>query len=77
MILRIQQAIARANEAGNKILKKDIAAKLWPESSPESQQVNMTMLLNGKKAKIDPEWVITICKMTGCSADFLLGLSND
>ena len=77
MTLQIEQAIARAKEQGKKVFRKEIAARLWPGSSPASQQVNMTALTSGKKAKIDPEWVVIICQMTGCSADFLFGLRNE
>lgn len=77
MALRIEQAIARAKEQGKKVLKKDIAARLWPDSTPVAQQVNMTALCNGATARIAPEWVAIICEMTGCTADFLLGLSNE
>ena len=76
-MIRIEQAIARAKEKGRKVLKKDIAARLWPDATPVGQQVNMTALCNGKKARILPEWVNIICEMTGCTADFLLGLTND
>lgn len=76
-MIRIEQALARAKEQGNKVLKKDIAARLWPDSSPAAQQVNMTILCSGKTARVAPEWIRIICEMTGCSADFLLGLSNE
>lgn len=76
-MMRIEQAIARAKEQGNKVMKKDVAARLWPNSSPAAQQVNMTTLCNGKTTRINPEWVNIICEMTGCSADFLFGLSNE
>ena len=75
--MRIEQAIARAKESGKKVLKKDIVARLWPDSTAVAQQVNMTALCNGATARINPEWVKIICEMTGCSADFLLGISND
>ena len=76
-MMRIEQAIARAKEQGNKVMKKDVAARLWPNSSPAAQQVNMTTLCNGKTTRINPEWVNIICEMTGFTADFLFGLSND
>ena len=76
-MLRIEQAIARAKEQGNKVKKKDIAARLWPDSSQAAQQVNMTALCNGATARIAPEWVNIICEMTGCTADFLLGIKNE
>jgi hypothetical protein len=76
-MMRIEQAIARAKEQGNKVLKKDIAARLWPNSTDAGRQVCMTNLCAGKTTRIDPEWVAVICEMTGCSADFLFGLSNE
>ncbi len=76
-MMRLNEAIARAKESGRKVLKKDIAARLWPDRTPEAQQVNMTKLLKGKTVGIKPEWVGIICEMTGVSSDFLFGLSND
>ena len=76
-MMRIEQALARAKEQGNKVLKKDLAAKLWPDSVPAAQQVNMTALCSGRTIKINPDWVNIICEMCGCSADFLFGISNE
>lgn len=76
-MIRIEQAIARAKEQGKKVLKKDIAARLWPNSTSVGQQINMTALCNGTTTRIAPEWVTIICEMTGCTADFLLGISNE
>lgn len=75
--MRIEQAIARAKDAGRKVLKKDIAARLWPNSNETAQQVNMSALCKGATARINPEWVNIICEMTGCTADFLFGITND
>lgn len=77
MMLRIEEAIARSKANGKKVLKKDIAARLWPDSVESAQQVNMTKLCNGRTTGVRPEWVITICEMTGCTADYLFGLSNE
>lgn len=76
-MMRIEQAIARAKEKGKKVFKKDIAARLWPDSTTAAQQVNMTALCNGATARISPKWVNIICEMTGCTADFLFGLSDE
>lgn len=76
MILRIEEAIARAKGNGSRVRKKDIAAKLWPNSVESAQQVNMTKLLNGATQRILPEWIVTICQMCGCSADYLLGMEQ-
>ena len=77
MTLRIEEAIARAKANGTKVLKKDIAAKLWPDSVESAQQVTMTKLCNGRTASIKPEWVVVVCEMTGCTSDFLFGLTNE
>lgn len=73
-MIRIESALAYAKENGKKVFKKDIAARLWPDSTPQAQQVNMTELVNGTKQRLDPEWIRIICEMTGVSADFLLGI---
>ena len=76
-MIRIEQAIARAKEQGKKVLKKDIAARLWPDSTAVAQQVNMTALCNGTTARVNPAWIVIICEMTGCTAEFLLGITNE
>ena len=76
-MIRIEEAIARAKQQGNRVLKKDIAARLWPDSTPVAQQVNITRLCAGKTPRINVEWVNVICEMTGCTADFLFGRSNE
>lgn len=76
-MIRIEQAIARAKEQGKKVKKKDIAARLWPDSTEAGQQVNMTALCSGSTARINPDWVNIICDMTGCTPDFLFGYSNE
>lgn len=73
-MIRIEAALAHAKEQGKKVFKKDIAARLWPNSTPQAQQVNMTELVNGSKQRVDPDWIRIICEMTGVSADFLLGI---
>lgn len=75
-MIRIEQAIARAKDEGRKVLKKDIAARLWPDSAPGAQMVNMTGLCNGRTTRLDPEWVKIICEMTGCTPGFLLGIED-
>lgn len=76
MKLRVNEAIARSEANGKKVLKKDIAARLFEGSSESTQQVNMTNLCNGTTKRILPEWVLIICEMCGCSADYLFGLED-
>ena len=77
MRLRVNEAIARAEMNGKKILKKELAAKIWENSRPEAQVVNMTNLVSGITKKVNPDWIVTLCKELECSADYLLGLSNE
>lgn len=77
MKLKINEAIARSMANGKRVLKKDIAARLFEGSSASAQQVNMTNLCNGATKRILPEWVVIICEMCNCSADYLFGLKNE
>lgn len=76
MKLRVNEAIARSETNGKKVLKKDIAARLFEGASESAQQVNMTNLCNGTTKRIVPEWVVIICEMCGCSADYLFGIED-
>lgn len=74
--LKVNEAIARSEANGKKVLKKDIAARLWDGSSDAAQQVNMTNLCNGTTKKISPEWVVVLCEMLDCTAGYLFGLEG-
>ena len=76
MKLRVNEAIARSAMNGKKVFKKDIAARPFEGASESAQHVNMTNLSNGTTKRIVPEWVVIICEMCGCSADYLFGLSD-
>lgn len=71
--LRVNEAIARSQQNGNKVFKKDVAARLWEGSTESSQQVNMTNLCNGTTKKINPDWVDILCEMLGCTPNYLFG----
>ena len=74
--LKVKEAIARSEANGKKVLKKDIAARLWEDSSEQSQQVNMTNLVNGTTKKISPDWVIILCEMLDCTANYLFDINE-
>lgn len=71
--LRLTEAIALSVVNGKKIRKRDLAAKLWPNSAPETQGVNMRCLCSGVTKRVQPEWITIICEETGCDANFLFG----
>ena len=73
--LRVNEAIARSEANGKKVLKKDIAARLFEGASESAQQVN-TNLCNGTTKRIVPEWVVIICEMLDCTADYLFGMEG-
>jgi hypothetical protein len=50
---------------------------LWPESREETSVVNMTNLCTGITKKIEPEWIVIICRELNCTSDFLFGLKED
>lgn len=71
--LRINEAIARAKDAGHVVSKKQIAARLFPGRSESTQQVNLSSLCNGRRQRIDPEHVIVLCDMLNCDPNYLFG----
>ena len=71
--LRVNEAIARAQTAGIKVYKKEVAARLWEGRTESAQQVNMTNLCNGTTKQIRPEWVVIICEMSNCTPNYLFG----
>lgn len=74
--LRVNEAIARSQQKGNKVFKKDVAARLWEGSTESSQQVNMTNLCNGTTKKINPDWVDILCEMLDCTPNYLFGFDE-
>ena len=77
MTLRLNEAIALAVVNGKTIRKKDIAAKLWPASTPVTQSINMRLLCKGSTKRIEPQWVQVICDETGCDPNFLFGYEQN
>ena len=71
--LRVNEAFARAQTAGIKVYKKEVAARLWEGRTESAQQVNMTNLCNGTTKQIRPEWVVIICEMCNCTPNYLFG----
>lgn len=72
-MLKIDEAIDCAKKRGIKIKKKELAAKLWPDSTESAQQVSMTKLCAGRKKLINPDWVVIICRECGVTPNFLFG----
>lgn len=76
-MLKINEAILRSGLQGRRIMKKDIAARLFPGVPVTTQQVNFTNLVTGRTRRIDPEWVRIICEMCGCDPNFLFGFEKE
>lgn len=76
MQLRLEEAIARSLMNGKKVLKKDLAARLFPNVGKSAQQVNLTNLLSGRTTRVKPEWIAIICEMCECDANFLFGIEK-
>lgn len=71
MKLNIREAFNQASEQGKPVMKKTLAEKLWPESKPVTQQVNMTNLMNGSTKRITVEMVNIICTELNCTPNYL------
>lgn len=74
--LRINEAIAYNEMQGKKIVKKDLALLLFPESSEESAQVSFNCLRTGKTTRIKVEWITKLCKALDVKPNQLLGYES-
>lgn len=74
--LKIKESLAYATAMGKEIDKRDLAAKVFPEASPDCQYQKFQHLLAGRTLRVKPETVVIICQETGVSADFLFGLTD-
>ena len=75
-MLRIKEAVARAERMGKKVMLKDIAARLYPDSGEQARQVNMSNLVTGRKKSVSPECVNIICEMCDCTPNYLFGYED-
>ncbi len=73
MKLKLNESVALANAKGIKILKKDLAAKLFIGSDPHSQRVLFSRLASGRTKRISVEHIETICDICQVTPNFLFG----
>lgn len=57
MRLKVNEAIAQSEANGKKVLKQEIAKKLFSGANENTQRVNMSNLCRGKTQRIKPEWI--------------------
>lgn len=74
--LKINQAINNANrvkenKGERKVLKKEIGARLWPDSNDSARQVNLSKLLRGATKSISADQVSILCEVLGCTPNDL------
>jgi hypothetical protein len=74
MRLKLNEAIAQSEVNGKKVLKQDLALKLFPDANKKTRQVNMTNLCNGRTKRVSVEQVRIICEMLNCTADYLFNI---
>ena len=58
----------------SKIDHSILANALWPDSTPSAAYQNLRKLITGKTKTFTVEQVKTICLMTGCEVNELLGV---
>lgn len=76
--IRVQDAMDFHNAKNHemKITRATLGSLLYPKSSIEAIRVNMGELINGTKQKVNPDWIVKICQITGVDANFLLGMDS-
>lgn len=73
--LKLNESFEYAKSAGKKVMKRELASELWPDSRDKTANANISNLCNGKTKKIDIDAVPVICERLGVTADYLFGLS--
>lgn len=75
--IRINDAIAYAKASGKRVRKVEIAQMLWKDSRRQTAHANMVNLCNGKTRLVNIEFIPTLCRELGVSADYLFGLTDE
>lgn len=71
--LNINEAIATVFiNHGIVIKKKELAAKIWKRSTPHTQAVNFSKLVNGETQMVRISWIKIIAKECKVDFNFLL-----
>lgn len=73
--LRIKEALEKFNEGAEK--KKtmiDLAREIWKDSEIGTQRMNISKFANGKRRRIDIDYIPILCRELKCDANFLFGI---
>jgi hypothetical protein len=72
----VKESIKKHSEATGKTvvsIKKDLSELLYPGSTPESREVLMSLLWNGKVKKFPLYFIPLICEKLGTTPNQLFG----
>lgn len=81
-VLRLEEALLyhnrrRALNGEPMIGKGEIAATVFDEVNPSTAGQYWSFLKSGKRMSVlEPRHIVKICKITGVSADYLLGITD-
>ena len=75
--LKITEALkAFSDRTGKRMTQNDLAAKIYPDASPQSRAINISRLSTGKAKTVGVDTVKIICNLTGVTPNFLFGHPN-
>ena len=60
-------------QTGTRISQRELAARMWPESSQPSRDMTMSKMANGKVKRIAVADLFAVKRITGCPWPVLLG----
>lgn len=71
--IKLKEALEyqREKNPGKTFSNNELAKKLFADSKPKTQTVNMSNLVTGKTTRVTPDLVQKICRATGVDANFL------
>ena len=73
---RIIEALALFTARTGQSCERELASKLWPQSTENTQIVNMRNLKSGKTKNLDFDSIVIICDLCKCDPNFLIGWKN-
>ena len=76
MEYRIKQACGYYKSLTGESIEKELSLKLFPESTGSNLSNKWYNLKNNITKRLEADQIFIICKMTGVSSDFLVGLSD-
>lgn len=73
---RINEIFLAHKASGNKVDRKELSKKLFPDAPEISALCNIGNILNGKTVRFRAEWIEPLCNEFGCTPNELFDMEG-